>query len=65
MNLTTCTGCGYPHVGSACSNPGCFDNPHVSEAQKALWLARNLRLKVEEEERQRIADIRKRSRARG
>lgn len=64
--METCPECGYPPIShDYCDNPACFANPHVSEAQKASWRERNLRLKAEEEERQRIADIRKRMRANG
>lgn len=62
MDLKTCPDCGYPHAGEDCDNPACFANPRVSDAQKAAWRERNERLKAEEAEHQRIADIRRRMR---
>ncbi len=60
--METCNQCGYPPraAGDACDNPACFANPNVSERQKAAWRESNRRIKEDQQERQRIADIRKR-----
>lgn len=58
--LTTCPTCSYAHEGDSCTNPACFANPSVTDAQKQRWTEERERREADEAERERIRQIRRR-----
>lgn len=55
-----CPRCTYPsRLPDRCDNPGCEANPGVTQSRKDKWRAEHEKRKTEEEERERIRQVRR------
>lgn len=55
-----CPTCTYAFPEGYCRNPGCEANPDVTQAQKDNWRIAREKAQTEENERERIREIRRR-----